>query len=242
MRPGVLIPRLGAPHPTPEVTVSQSVRTARPTSTSPAAPRGAVLLLGLLLTSLVARLVFTVWEGPFDGTVDAADAARTGYWPMNLYVGGPGYVVSFAAAAAFLVLLGRHSVLACVSGLLVGLGGIVFGLAIVAEALPFALAVDPAVLPAADGADLVASLNGRLDLLLPTILGATAVIAVGGVLGLVAALRARTTPRWFAPAALAAVLASQVLPLIGLVIPGYLLELAVLGGIGWFGTAVTRRS
>ena len=58
----------------------------------------------------------------------------------------------------------------------------------------------------------------------------------------VAALRAGTTPRWFVPAALVAVVASQVLPVVGLVIPGYLLELAALAGIGWFGTAVTRRS
>ncbi|GAA4339247.1 hypothetical protein GCM10023162_39890 [Klenkia terrae] len=222
--------------------MSQSVRSARPVDAPAAAPRGAVVLLALLLASLVARLVFTIWEGPFDGTIDVADAARAGYWQMNLYVGGPGYIVSFVAAAVFLVLLGRHSVLACVSALLVSLGGIVFGLVITAEALPFVLAVDPAVLPAAEGAELVGSLNGRLDLLLPTILGSTAVIALGGILGLVAALRAGTTPRWFVPAAQVAVVASLLLPVVGLTIPGYLLELAALAETGWFGTAVTRRS
>ncbi|GHE08325.1 hypothetical protein [Klenkia taihuensis] len=199
-----------------------------------APPRAAVVLLGLLLVSLAARLVFSVWEGPFEGSVTAADAARPGYWWMNLYVGGPGYTVSFVATAVFLVLLGRGTVLAWVSALLVGLGGVVFGLVITAEVLPFVLAVDPAVLPAEQGRDLVDALNGRMDLLLPTILGSMAVIAVGAVLGLLVAWRARTTPPWFPPAALSAVVASQLLP----TVPGYLLETAVTAAIGWFGTRV----
>lgn len=197
-----------------------------------APPRPAVVLLGLVLLSLAARLVFSIWEDPFEGSVTVADAARPGYWWMNLYVGGPGYTVGFVATAVFLVLLGRGTVLAWLSALLVGLGGVVFGLVITAEVLPFVLAVDPAVLPADQGRDLVEALNGRMDLLLPTILGSMAVIALGAVLGLVVAWRSRTTPSWFPPAALAAVVASQLLP----TVPGYLLETGVIAAIGWYGS------
>lgn len=203
-----------------------------------APPRAAVVLLGLLLASLAARLVFAVWEGPFQGAVTVADAARPGHWWMNLYVGGPGYTVSFAVTAAFLVLLGRGTALAWVPALMVGLGGVVFGLVITAEVLPFVLAVDPAVLPAEQGRELVGALNDRMDLLVPTIQVSTAVIAVGAVVGLVVVWRARTTPSWFPPAALAAVVVSQVLPALGLVVAGYLLETAVIAAIGWFGTRV----
>ncbi|SDP12120.1 hypothetical protein SAMN05660199_03206 [Klenkia soli] len=206
------------------------------TPTRLAPPRAAVLLLVLLLASLAGRVVFALWEGPFDGSIDWADASRPGFWWMNLYLGGPSYTVSFVAAAVFLVLLGRSSALACLAGVLVGLGGIVFGAVITAEVLPFAFAVDPAVLPEVAGRELVEGLNGRLDLLLPTILGTTVVVAVGGLLGLVATLRARTAPGWFAPAAITAVVVSQLLPQVGLTVVGYLVETAALAGIGWFGT------
>ncbi|MEV1203295.1 hypothetical protein [Microbispora rosea] len=70
------------------------------------------------------------------------------YWPMNLYLGGPGYAVSWVAATVFIVLLarGRAGVLNLVGVLLAGIGGILFALTITAEVLPFAYAADPAVL------------------------------------------------------------------------------------------------
>ncbi|SCX56565.1 hypothetical protein SAMN03159343_3448 [Klenkia marina] len=206
----------------------------------PTTGRGPVVLFALLVLACLGRLAFTIWEGPFDGSISVADAARPGLWPMNLYLGAPSYIVSFVAVAVFLVVLGRASVLSVVAGALVGLGGIVFGLVINAEVLPFVYAVDPAVLPAADGAELVAALDDRLDLLLPTILGSSAVIALGAVLGLVATALARTAPRWFAPAALAGVVVAQLLPQVGLVAVGYVLDLAVIVGIGWFGMRVAR--
>lgn len=215
------------------------LQTPSPTRVGTAPPRAAVLLLALLLVSLAGRIVFTVWEGPFDGSISYADAGRPGFFWMNLYVGGPGYTVSYVAAGVFLVLLGRSSVLACLAGVMVGLGGVVFGLVITAEVLPFAYAADPAVLPAAAGRDLVAALDDRTAVLLPTILGTTVVIAVGGLLGLVATLRAGTAPRWFAPTALAGVVASQLLPMVGLSAVGYLLATAALAGIGWFGMRAT---
>ncbi|MFI7040874.1 hypothetical protein ACIBI0_29680 [Microbispora rosea] len=47
------------------------------------------------------------------------------YWPMNLYLGGPGYAVSWVAATVFIVLLarGRAGVLKLVGVLLAGIGG-----------------------------------------------------------------------------------------------------------------------
>lgn len=218
-----------------EVTVLLSEPTTRP-----ATGRGPAVLFGLLVLACLGRLVFALWEGPFDGSISVADAARPGLWPMNLYLGAPSYAVSFVVVALFLVVLGRTSVLSVVAGLLVGLGGVVFALVINAEMLPFVLAVDPAVLPPAGRGPLVEALDGRVDLLLPTILGSTAVIAVGAVLGLVAVLLARTTPRWFPPAALAGVVVSQVLPTVGLVTVGYLVTLLVMVGIGWFGMQVAR--
>jgi hypothetical protein len=206
------------------------------------------VLFALLVASLLGRLVFTLWEPPFDGTIRFDDVRELGdaYWPMNLYLGGPSYAVSFVATAVFLVLLGRGkgSLLTLVGGLLVGLGGLVFSLVITAEVLPFAYAADPGVLPEAEGRALTDTLNDQLDLLLPAILGTTAVIALGAVLGLVGVLLSRTTPRWFPLTALALALLSQLLPLAGPgslpAVVGYVLELLALAGIGWFALAARR--
>ncbi|MGA4991449.1 hypothetical protein [Nonomuraea bangladeshensis] len=87
-------------------------------------PRRAALvgLFALLLISLVARSCFALWEPPFDGTVryDGIRPLGGAYWPMNLYLGGPAYAVSWVATAIFLVLLarGRSGVLNLLGALL----------------------------------------------------------------------------------------------------------------------------
>lgn len=116
-----------------------------------------------------------------------------------------------------------------------------FALVITAEALPFVFATDPGAMPEGQGRAAVAALNTRLDLLGPTVLGSSGVIALGTVLGLVAVWIARTTPSWFPPTALVIAVASQVAPLMAPVVIGYVLQLVVLAGIGWFGLARSSR-
>ncbi|WP_157519147.1 hypothetical protein [Modestobacter sp. Leaf380] len=220
--------------------MSASVLTP-PTTVHRRPPAALLVLFGLLVLSLVARLVFTLTEPPFDGSLRYDDliAMDGAYWPLNLYLGGPGYLVSFVSTAVFLVLLGRGhgSALTLAGALLVGLGGTVFSLAITAEALPFAHAVDPTLFGEAEGRAWVSTLNGRLDLLAPAIVGSQVAIGVGGLVGLVGVLLSRTTPRWAPVAGIVGIVVSQVLPLAAL---GYLLQLVVLAGIGWAGSRVRR--
>ena len=77
------------------------------THRSPAGAAG--VLLALLVVALAGRLVFALWEPPFDGSVRYDDVRGLGgaYWPVNLFLGGPAYAVSFVATALSLVLLGR---------------------------------------------------------------------------------------------------------------------------------------
>jgi len=213
----------------------RSVLPAPPATAVPHARRAVAVLFVVLLISLVGRLVFAAWEGPFDGALSFDDVTRPGYWPLHIHLAGPAYALSFIATAIMLVLLTRASWPGIAAGLLVASGGLVFALVITAEALPFVYATDPGVVPEGQGRLLVAALNTRLDLLGPTIAGSSALIALGSVVGLVAVWVARTTPRWFPPAALVLAVVSQVLPLVAPVMIGYLLQLVVLAGIGWFG-------
>lgn len=206
-------------------------------------PATLTTLFALLLVALVARLAFTIWEPPFDGGLRFDDIAAEGsaFWPAHLFVGGPGYLVSFVVSAVFFVRLGRGGPLALAGGLLIGLGGTVFSLAIVAEALPYAWATNPAVVDPATGRDLVDTWNAALPTLFPAIIGAQLTIAVGALLALIATWRARTTPRWFPVAAIAYLLVSQVLPIPGpLVTVDYVVQLFVWGAVGWWGLRVNR--
>jgi hypothetical protein len=229
--------------------VPESVLTASPTTARRGtAQRLARVLFVVLLVSLAGRLAFTIWEPPFDGTIRFDDVQDLGgaYWPMNLYVGGPSYAISFVATAVFLALLGRGrgKVLTLAGALLVGLGGIVFSLVITAEVLPFAYAADPAVLPVAEGRALVDVLNDNLDPLLPAIVGGQVAIALGAALGLVGILLGRTAPRWFPWVGLAYIVVFLTLPVTGLgravVLVDYVLQLLLLAGIGWCAVARTR--
>ncbi|WP_336029115.1 hypothetical protein [Geodermatophilus sp. FMUSA9-8] len=217
------------------------------TRRSPAGAAG--VLLALLVVALAGRLVFALWEPPFDGSVryDDVRGLEGAYWPVNLFLGGPAYAVSFVATALSLVLLGRGrgAPWTLAGALLVGLGGVLFSLAVTAEALPFAYAADPAVLPEADGRALVDTLNDSLGPLVAVIVASQVTIAVGAVAGLVGVLLGRAAPRWFPVAGLAYVLVFVVVPVQELgrpaVLADYVLQLLLLGGIGWFAFARTRR-
>ncbi|WP_341716946.1 hypothetical protein QQG74_23745 [Micromonospora sp. FIMYZ51] len=206
-----------------------------------------VALFVLLLVSLLGRTVFMIWEPPFDGSIDYDEIRQLGtaYWPMNSYLGGPAYAVSWVAAAVFIVRLGRGraGVLNLVGAFLVGLGGVVFALVITAEVLPFAYAADPAVLPEPQGRALFDVLNDNLDWVLPGIVGSQLTIVVGMLLGLVGALIARTMPRPLIIAALGYAVVFVALPLAefgrAVAIVDYLLQVCLVAAIGWYGLRAT---
>lgn len=209
---------------------------------------GLAALYGLLLGSLAARAVFTFWEPPFDGVIryDEIRALGGAYWPMNLYLGGPAYLLSFVTTAVFVVLLarGRTAVLNLVAAALVGIGGTVFALVITAEVLPFAYAADPSVLPEAEGRALFDVLNAHLDWLVPAILASMAVVALGVLLTFAAGWISRALPRWFVAAGVAYTVVLFAVPPGVLARPVelvlYLVELALFAGIGWFGLQAAR--
>jgi hypothetical protein len=207
------------------------------------------VVFGLLIASLVGRLLFTLWEPPFDGGIRFSDVVALGgsYWPTNLYLGGPSYALSFVTTAVFLVLLGRgrSSVLTLIGAVLVALGGIVFSSVIVSETWPYALAANPDVMPLSQGEGMFRTLNAHLGLLLPVIIGSQLVIAVGAVLGLIGIFIGRSAPRWFATTGLIYIVVFQLVPLDQLghafVLTGYVLQLALLAGIAVFALRTKKR-
>lgn len=210
-------------------------QTARPT-------RPLIALFGLLLVALVARFAFLAWEPPFDpGTglrYDDLRAVAGLYWPANLYVGGPAFLVTWLGTAAFLAVLGRGHLLARIGSVLVAAGGIVFSLVIVAEALPYAYAVDPGLVDEPTGRALVDTINRASAGLFPAIVGTQVVIGLGVALGLIGILVVRGTPRWFPIVGLVYLVAFFALPIdqlgSGAVLVSEIVQTAVLAGIGWF--------
>ncbi|WP_093083435.1 hypothetical protein [Pseudonocardia oroxyli] len=178
-------------------------------------------LFATVLTALVARVGFLAWEPRFPLRPEDLTAA---YWPANLYVGGPAFLLTFLGTAVFLVVLAR-GVLAWAAGVLVAAGGILFSLVIVAEALPYAYAVgDPAE---------VERVNQATAALVPTIVGTQVAIGLGVAIGLVGMLVARSVPRWFPIVGLLYLVVFFALP-VDLGLPGELAQTALLVGIGWF--------
>ncbi|MFI7617955.1 hypothetical protein ACIBP6_42730 [Nonomuraea terrae] len=229
------------------MTASELAGTALPPPAPAAAsaPRrtAVVGLFVLLLVSLAARTCFAFWEPPFDGTVRYDDVRALGgaYWPMNLYLGGPGYAISWVATAIFLVLLarGRGRALNLIGALLSGVGGILFALTITAEALPFAFAADPMVLPESEGRELFDILNAHLGLLVPAIAGTQIAISAGVLTALIGTLLSKAMPRWLSIAGIVYVIMFVALPVetsgpVAAAI-AYLLQVTLVAAIGWFG-------
>jgi hypothetical protein len=196
------------------VTAMTSTATATRSRTLPA-------LFAVLLVALVARFAFLAWEPSFPLDADDLTAA---FWPANLFVGGPAFLLTFLATAAFLTVL-APGLVGRVAGVLVAVGGILFSLVIVAEALPYAQALgDPAG---------VERVNRATEALFPTIIGTQVAIGLGVAVGLVGTLLAGTTPRWFPIVGLLYLVAFFALPF-DLGLPGEVLQTLLLAGIGWF--------
>lgn len=234
------------------MTASELTGAAAPPSAAHSASRraAAVGLFVLLLVSLAARTYFAVWDLPFYDVVvryDEVRAAGGAYWPMHLYLGGPGYAVSWAVTAVFVVLLadGRGRVLNLVGALLSGVGGILFALAITAEVLPFAYAADPAVLPEPEGRLLFDTLNAQPGLTVPAIVGAQIAISVGMLVALVGMLVSKAVPRWLS---IAGIVYSIVYSVGSAALPtgpyvaasAYLVQVVLVAVIGWYGLMTTR--
>ncbi len=102
-------------------------------------------LFGLVVVALVARFAFLAWEPPFDPEAglryDELRAVAGLYWPANLYVGGPAFLVTWLGTAAFLAILGRGRVLVRIGSVLVAAGGIVFSFVIVGSQIAVGLGV-----------------------------------------------------------------------------------------------------
>lgn len=220
--------------------------TATVTTTTP--PRGLLPgLYGVLLLSLLGRVVFTAWEPPvLDGV--RYDDVGAAYWPMNLYLGGPSYLLSFLGTAAFVLLLatGRSAAVTRAAAALIALGGVLFSLAITAEALPFAYAADRAVLPEPDGRALVDALNADLGRVTPAIVAGSLAVALGVLATLAAGWLTGALPRPFVAAGVLYLVAFLALPPDALPRPAalafYIVEVALLAALGWFGLrrGVTR--
>ncbi|WP_181784303.1 hypothetical protein [Pseudonocardia pini] len=213
-------------------------------------PAPLVALLGVVVLALVARMGFALWEPPFDPETglgyDDLRAVADAYWPANLYVGGPAYLLTFLGTAVFLVVLGRGRPLAWAAAVVVAAGSIVISLVIVAEALPYAYAVDPALFDEPAGRVLVDTVNEASARLVPAIVGSQVAVGLGVALGLVATLLARSAPRWFPIVGLVYLVAFFALPLDELgsaaVVAGEVVQTLLLAGIAGFGLRAAHRS
>ena len=178
-------------------------------------PRATTLVFALLTAALIGRAVFALWEPPFQGGILFDDIAPLGgaYWAMNVYLGGPAFLLSFIAGAIALVTLGRASVTSLIGGTLVVLGGSIFTPAIIAEVSPFALAANPDVMPAAQGRALFEVFNENHGVFLPPIILGSSVVALGIVIAMVGLLVAKAVPLWLSLGVLGYIVVFQVLPL-----------------------------
>ncbi|UNX53501.1 hypothetical protein MF406_10880 [Georgenia sp. TF02-10] len=209
--------------------------------TSHHAMRAALIaLFVVLLVALTARTIATTLEPPFDGSLSYDDVQLLGetYWPLNLYLNGPGYAVSWVATAIFLVLLarGRTAPVTVAAGFLAGTAGILFALVVTAEALPFALALTD---PEPDARARFDMLNEGIHVLVPTIIATQLAIAVAMLAALVCAFLSRALPRWVVVVGVVYIVVFVGLPVDALgrwaVIASYLLQVALVVCVGWFG-------
>ncbi|WP_144721357.1 hypothetical protein [Agrococcus jejuensis] len=218
------------------------VAARRSTSPHPHALAAAVVL-GLLAVALVARTAFLLWEPPFDGSMhyDAVAPLRGTYWGMHLLVGGPSFAITWVAVAILAARLarGRSAIVTIAASVVIAVGGILFALVVTAEALPFALAADPAVLSEADGRAAFDLLNAHLDVVAPGIVGSQAAVALGMLVLLVTSLVTRALPRWLAIAGLASLAVFAAVPFELLpraaTIASDLVQTLLVAGIGWCG-------
>lgn len=201
-----------------------------------------------LLIALVARQVFAIWEG-YDGSMTYDDLRRLGdaYWPMNLLVFGPAYAIGFTAQAilAWRLGRGRGRVVTWLGATLLLVGGTLFALVATAHSLPYDWASHRGILDEATGRAVVEAFDtvGTASLV-PYILAAQAVIALGALVTAVGARLSGTLPTWVLVAVILLVLAFALVPsapgtaiTIGLA----LIQTVVWAVLGWFGFRHAQR-
>jgi hypothetical protein len=204
--------------------------------------RTAVLaVVALLIATVLGRLVFTLAEPPFTGSLeyDVISPLGEGYFQLHQLLGGPAYVLSFVAlAGCFLVLCRRRMLpLALIGAGAILYGGVVFSLTIVAEALPFTWAGRTGIVDESTGRMLFDAFNPAVGAsLLGSIVVSQVVVGVGALLCFVAVLVARSTPRWLPVCGMAFLVISNLLPPLGrpVTIAVYCLQLALYVLVGLF--------
>ncbi|HWR84714.1 MAG TPA: hypothetical protein VN200_01840 [Rhodoglobus sp.] len=203
-------------------------------------PRSALpVAVGLLVLGTVLRAVFLLWHPPF--TTDFYDyeqvsAYADSWYLMHMAVGAPGFATMFVGLAAVTAVLcaERGGLLAVIGGALAAAGGLGFALALAAEGATWGWALDPAVIDAEAGAQLLRGIETGPQLTTPIILAAdTAVIPLGVLLQLIALLLAGSVPRWL-PIAVLVVMLLGLVPVPVLDGPRVVLESVALIAIGLF--------
>lgn len=202
----------------------------------------ATLAFVILLIALIARLVFAIWER-YDGTPTYDEIAALGeaYWPMNVLVFGPAWALGFFAQGilAWRLADGRGRLTTFVGACLLVVGGVLFALVATAHALPYDWAANHGILAADLGRVVVDEFSGSgTVLLLPYILGAQALIALGALVTAIGAWVSRTVPVWLVGAVGVLLVAFFVVPReLGSAVDWLLssLQLAMWAVLGWFG-------
>jgi len=195
------------------------------TGTRTRAHPGLVAAFAVFLVGMVMRAEFAFWHPSLDA-LTYADLApiRAQWWAQHVFVGAPGSVLTFAAFAVLAYQIGRK-VLAAAGGVLATVGAVAFGLGIAGEGVTYGYVLDPAAVPAPQGAATVAYIadHGELSQLL--IFGGQILTVLGVLVLLVAVWLARAVPRWLLALPLAGLALAQVLPLAPFTTGAVLLEL-----------------
>lgn len=143
-------------------------------------------------------------------------AHRHSWWAMHFY-GGLGTALMYAGFGVLVALLCRSraagwaAAVAAAGAALVAVGGALFGIGVAMEGAAFSYATDPAGLPPAQGAVLMAYLNDSPGRYLGAISAGQVLIGVGWLLLLGALWRSRGVPRPVVPLLVLGLLASTAL-------------------------------
>lgn len=162
---------------------------------------GAVAALVVFALGMAGSAMFIGHPAPHgDWTYDEV-AHRHSWWSMHFY-GGLGTALLYVGFGPLVVLLcrARSATWAAAGAVLSAAGGVLFGIGVAMEGAAFSYATDPAGLPAAEGAVLMAYLNDSPGRYLGAINAGQILIGLGWLALLTALWRSRTTPRWVAPA------------------------------------------
>jgi hypothetical protein len=194
----------------------------------------------VLVLATIGERALTLWhpDSSPDDTFDYNVLApmRNTWWAFH-FVGGIALVMQSVAFVVAVCLLARSrgTSWGVAGATTYVLGAAAFGVGIAAEGVAFAYATDPAAVPPAQGAPLLAYMGEHADRYLVGVLAGLALISIGAIALCIALLRARTV-HWIIPAVLlAGTLANLVLPfgVVGFVISTATTTIPMLA-IGWY--------